>query len=293
MAEHGIAFPALIWSMAALGNDGSGGGGEGGTVSVIVNSTTTIEAGQPARVENIGTDTNVVLDFFIPAGENGTNGEAGTNGSKWYTSTSQPGTIVSGAVDGDFILYSDGKIYQVINGVPANTNINIMGSRWIVVNTPPSTIISNDYKEGDCILFNTGDIYRVTGGRLVSTSVNIKGPTGNDGFSPTIEVKEDTEDSYVLTITNSNGSYDTPNLKGSGTGTCDPYQYAVNIGYTGTREEFDDAFLKMLNFFSTDLVTDGTGSYTDPSVPTVNGNVNESEANKIIFDGGNSISVFD
>lgn len=44
------------------------------------------------------------------------------------------------------------------------------------------------------------------------------GPSGADGYSPTITVKTSTSDSYVLTITDKNGSYDTPNLKGSGGG---------------------------------------------------------------------------
>ena len=44
------------------------------------------------------------------------------------------------------------------------------------------------------------------------------GTNGTDGYSPTITVKENTSDRYVLTITDVNGSYDTPNLKGSGGG---------------------------------------------------------------------------
>lgn len=35
---------------------------------------------------------------------------------------------------------------------------------------------------------------------------------GEQGFSPSIEVKEDKDGEYVLTITNKDGSYDTPNL---------------------------------------------------------------------------------
>ena len=44
----------------------------------------------------------------------------------------------------------------------------------------------------------------------------LKGDKGDPGFSPTIDVKEDTDDTYILTITDVDGSYDTPNLKGSG-----------------------------------------------------------------------------
>ena len=41
-------------------------------------------------------------------------------------------------------------------------------------------------------------------------------PKGEDGVSPTVVVKTQTADSYVLTITDSTGSFDTPNLKGDG-----------------------------------------------------------------------------
>lgn len=44
------------------------------------------------------------------------------------------------------------------------------------------------------------------------------GAPGADGFSPTIVVKTSTSTEYILTITDKNGSYDTPNLKGSGGG---------------------------------------------------------------------------
>ena len=44
------------------------------------------------------------------------------------------------------------------------------------------------------------------------------GEDGDDGFSPTITVKSSTSTEYILTITDKNGSYDTPNLKGSGGG---------------------------------------------------------------------------
>lgn len=49
------------------------------------------------------------------------------------------------------------------------------------------------------------------------------GSNGIDGISPTISIAENTSNSYILTITDVNGSFDTPNLKGqngtSGSGT--------------------------------------------------------------------------
>lgn len=49
-----------------------------------------------------------------------------------------------------------------------------------------------------------------------STMLVSDGEAGADGVSPTITVKTSTDDTYILTITDKNGSYDTPNLKGSG-----------------------------------------------------------------------------
>ena len=38
------------------------------------------------------------------------------------------------------------------------------------------------------------------------------GERGSDGFSPTVEVSENTDNSYILKITDKNGSFETPNL---------------------------------------------------------------------------------
>lgn len=51
-----------------------------------------------------------------------------------------------------------------------------------------------------------------------NTMLVYDGEDGDDGFSPTITVKSSTSTEYILTITDKNGSYDTPNLKGSGGG---------------------------------------------------------------------------
>lgn len=41
-----------------------------------------------------------------------------------------------------------------------------------------------------------------------------KGKDGTDGFSPIVTVKSDTDDEYILSITDARGSFNTPNLKG-------------------------------------------------------------------------------
>lgn len=63
----------------------------------------------------------------------------------------------------------------------------------------------------------------------------IQGPAGSDGadgFSPTIAVKESTADRYVLTITTATSSYDTPNLKGSGSGGASALSDLTDINLT-------------------------------------------------------------
>jgi len=46
-------------------------------------------------------------------------------------------------------------------------------------------------------------------------TLNLGRVRGNDGFSPVIEVEEDTLKNYVLRITDATGSYLTPNLRGA------------------------------------------------------------------------------
>ena len=281
---------ALAIALAALGKNGSGGSTGSGTVSVIVAGTETIEPGNPAQVLNLGDQENVELYFYIPAGEDGapgTPGAPGTNGkdgSKFYTSTEEPGTSVDGMADGDYCLYSNGEIYQLVDGVLTNTNVNISGSQIIVIDSEPTGIIPEGSKEGDIVIYNDMSIYKVEDNQLVNTGVSI------NVFSPSIEVKEETEDTYILTITNEDGSFDTPNLKATSSSTSfDMYGYAQSIGYEGTEDEFKEAFLRVLNFFTKkDTVVDGNA---DPSKdPTLDGGDSDEEVG---VDTGEATLTFD
>ena len=52
-----IVYTSLIYSLAALANNGSGGGGTtGGTISLSIGTVETLPAGSQAYVTNIGTD---------------------------------------------------------------------------------------------------------------------------------------------------------------------------------------------------------------------------------------------
>ena len=261
--EQTVAYTSLIYAMAALkGGNGGGGGTGGGTVSVNIGTVETLPAGESAYVSNSGDQENVILNFGIPQG---ITGQDGADGNKWWVSNSNPGTVVENAMPNDYVLYNGGEIYRVSeSGTYVNTNINIRGSRVIPVNTPPNPILTVDMRSGDVLIFNDGSMWRVASGVLVDTGLNIIGPAG---FSPEIEVKTETEDEYVLTITTSTGSFDTPNLKGSGAGTgTTPYAYAQNLGYSGTQEQFNTAYMNAIGLTERStgyVVLDGGGANVD------------------------------
>lgn len=118
MANEAISNIALLYSMAALSGEGGSGGGSGGTVSVKVHATYTIESTEEARVENVGTEKEVQLDFYIPRGLDG-------KSSQWYISDGKPRSAVEGSTEGDLILYTTGDVYKVINGVPVDQHLSL------------------------------------------------------------------------------------------------------------------------------------------------------------------------
>ena len=118
MANEAISNIALLYSMAALSGEGGSGGGSGGTVSVKVHATYTVESTEEARVENVGTEKDVQLDFYIPRGLDG-------KSSQWYISDGKPRSAVEGSTDGDLILYTTGDVYKVINGVPVDQHLSL------------------------------------------------------------------------------------------------------------------------------------------------------------------------
>lgn len=120
MANEALTNIALLYSMAAIGGGGSSPTPRG-TVSVKIGTVHTVEPNKQAKVINIGTDQNVILDFYIPQGVAG-------QASQWYISDTIPGTLVEGAVDGDLILYTSGEVYKVINGVAVDQKITLGGA---------------------------------------------------------------------------------------------------------------------------------------------------------------------
>jgi len=107
--------------------------------------------------------------------------------AKSYTRSSLTGT---GALKGE--KGEPGK------DAPTITNINIDENNIL------STTLSNG------TILPGGTIKTINGKDGIQGE---KGEPGKDGYSPTIEIKTNTDTEYILNITDKNGSYDTPNLK--------------------------------------------------------------------------------
>lgn len=64
----------------------------------------------------------------------------------------------------------------------------------------------------------TGNIIYYSIERYITTNPtdyeSLRGPTGKDGFSPSISIKENTDSEYILSIANIEGVFDTPSLIG-------------------------------------------------------------------------------
>jgi hypothetical protein len=118
---------------------------------------------------------------------------------------------------------------DVMDGVDGNDGLGI---KSVTINASNHLIITYD----DDTTEDAGEVQTVQGedgksayeiavehgysGTEEEWLASLKGEDGEEGFSPTITVKESTSEKYVLTITNKDGSYDTPNLKSGGSGSA-------------------------------------------------------------------------
>lgn len=82
------------------------------------------------------------------------------------------------------------------------------------------------------------------------------GSNGIDGFSPTISIAENTSSSYILTITDANGSFNTPNLKGAdGTSGSVSIKLDENFDYSAHSSAPSTAFFTQQNTIITQRIT--------------------------------------
>lgn len=87
-----------------------------------------------------------------------------------------------------------------------------------------------------------------------------QGPPGEDGASPSIAVKTSTSSTYILTITNADGSsFDTPNLHGTNSGSSGViYHLFNNAAYA---DYLDDIYISRTDAVSIESLTTLTGLY--------------------------------
>ena len=127
----GASGSAAAWSLlaaqGAMGATGATGstGATGATPAITVAGTQTGAPGTSASVQNVGTSTNVQLEFTIPQGATGSSGGGGS-GSGLYTTvhTVAPQNaglqIYSPLVDG----HTGGDGYAVLAYLPSSCQIN-------------------------------------------------------------------------------------------------------------------------------------------------------------------------
>lgn len=292
MTTSSISHSALQFALAALANSGEGGGGgEGGTVKVRVVSTITGAPGTRANVVNLGTDTDVLLQFTIPEGEQGERGDPGEKGdtgdvylflngtflnppqidtpyaaeSAWFNRTYKNGEFFSGFVtEGTNVYYvtgeaelDDSPTAPVTNTVTFSKVAKITGSegkpgsQWFTSDAEPGTAIEGAV-DGDMILYKEGEVYKVVDGAPADTGIDLI-PPGGTGMNP--------------------------------------YEYALSIGFVGTKTEFDMRFLASLKDVATDTITSGgtADSSTEPDV-IVDGGIGGKKNYEMIMSGNNEFS---
>lgn len=86
-------------------------------------------------------------------------------------------------------------------------------------------------------------------------TIGATGADGQDGYSPTITIKTNSSTEYVLSVTDVNGSFDTPNLKGQdgsgGGGATVTYTAALTTTWTGSSAPYTQT-ISIAGILSTD-----------------------------------------
>lgn len=114
------------------------------------------------------------------------------------------------------------------------------------------------------------------------------GTNGADGFSPTISVAENTTSSYILTINDVNGSFNTPNLKGQDGTSGSSIKLDENFDYSAHSSAPSTAFFTRQNTIVTQRIATNTDKIasleeTISSIPviTVDTELSETSENPV------------
>ena len=129
--------------------------GPAGT-SISVGNTTTSEPGTSASVVNVGTSSNIILDFNIPAGATGPQGDAGAKGEKGEVGPSFPASVKSMF----YTSFVDTKEEGLLT----------ISSPWLIPNPSDYFEVVNDNE----VLVRPG-VYEITLSGLISNADNAHG----------------------------------------------------------------------------------------------------------------------
>lgn len=181
------------WSVVANIRGEKGDRGEKGetAISVTIGNVTTGEYDQPASVTNTGTDTDLVLDFVIPQGRAGADGQQGEDGSVIYVGgfkadrvnfTSEPQEQLDNKLNANQGIANAGKILQVDsagNVVPASSSAeNDVIDAYIVNSTPYSYNWLSEEVGGEPLTAVNGKMYVVRTAGIYYGQVYIWNETG-------------------------------------------------------------------------------------------------------------------
>lgn len=176
-----------------------------------IQSITNITGGQRVTflwVDNAGTSHTSTMD--VMNGTDGTDGQDGTDGvSVTDVEISATDHLIVTLSDGNTI---DAGIIPTLQGPEGKSAYEVAVDAGYV-GTEEEWLASLKGEPGDA-----GDSayeIAVEHGYVGTEEEWLESLKGEDGFSPTIEVKTSTTSTYILTITTEEGSFDTPNLKGT------------------------------------------------------------------------------
>ena len=217
VTNSGTSSAAVLDFVIPRGNTGSQGpagadgrdGADGQAATITVGSTTTGNAGTNASVTNSGTSSAAVLDFVIPRGNTGSQGPAGADGQ---AATIAVGTVTTGAAGSSATVTNSGtSSAAVFDFTIPRGDTGATGSTGPAGADGQAATIT----VGSTTTGNAGTNASVTNSGTSSAAVldfviprgatGSQGPAGNDGYSPTATVTQNTG-SATISITDKNGT---------------------------------------------------------------------------------------
>lgn len=137
------------------------------------------------------------------------------------------------------------------------------------------------------------------GNKQTKSYTVLDGTNGTDGFSPEVTVKTSTDSTYILTITTIDGSFDTPNLKGGGSGGDSSMEDLTDVLLTdlanGQILKWDSTASKWVNVSLGDAAyKDSTNEVTEDSTDLLeSGAAFTALADKVDKESGKGLSTND